>query len=100
MRDPIVFSHITPVANVYEFKIQSNGTVLGLNKQDPKEGRKNMENVNTIVNTEEMVQANDLLDRVEPLTDEELEAILAASEFSQDADDVAPAIETSEPTYH
>lgn len=91
MRDPLIFSRSSPVANVYEYKLGQLVT--------QKEGRKNMEHVNTITDTGAMVPVDEL-DRVEPLTDAEIEAILATSEFTQDAEDIAPEIEAIEPTRH
>lgn len=80
-----IFSQHSPPANVYEFRLAPNGSLL------PKEGRKNMENVNVNTIADQMALATEL---DATLSDAELEHILAISpeQFTQDEEDTDPTI--------
>lgn len=84
-----IFSTTSPPANIYEFRLDNSGTVTPIS---PKEGRKNMENVNIDTIADQMALANDL--DVEKLSDEDFEHLLAINpdKFTQDEEDTDPTI--------
>lgn len=89
-----VFSQHSPPTNIYEYRLDNSGTVTPI---VPKEGNKNMENVNIDNITDQMALATDL--DVEKLSDEDFEHLLATSpdQFAQDEEDTNPlGVEASE----